>query len=115
MARIADKVLLVLLDGAARQQVLAGQGTWAEMDDEHLAARLVLYVLDFQQRKKPVRPAKKDYQSWTSERATIPPRTLSPIASAARVDGDGRRDAAGTKEGSVETAQPAVFGFSGTI
>jgi hypothetical protein len=72
MARIVDKVTLVLPSGAATPTALVGQGTWAEKSDEELAACLIPYVLDCQQRAEPVRPTKKGYQSWSVGKSDFP-------------------------------------------
>jgi hypothetical protein len=72
LAATTTKPKLVLPPGFATPQMKNPKGTWEEKSDEEWADAITPYVLDCLNRKPPVRPTKKDYQSWSSGRSECP-------------------------------------------
>lgn len=72
LAATTTKPKLVLPPGFATPPLKNPKGTWAERSDEEWADAITPYVLDCINRTPPVRPTKKDYQSWSSCRSECP-------------------------------------------
>jgi hypothetical protein len=72
IAAVSSKVALVLPPGFKTPKVKNAKGTWAEKTDEEMVEAITPYVLDCLNRTPPVRPTKKDYQSWASGRKEAP-------------------------------------------
>ena len=70
-ATSAENPTLVLPTSVATH-VATPKGAWASKTDEELVEALIPYVLDCLNRTPPVRPTKKDYQSWSTGKPDFP-------------------------------------------